>query len=297
MSDLRAFVANCLMGGDDITRDGENWTRDLVMFNCDGFTFIFRQKRDVIIDGIEHFVGTFAKTSEVLVKGVKESEVTKVLEILDRVCWLLSFVGLCRVMCYGHEYPNASGLTHFCNVIGTAEHFRPLLDIRYGTAVKNFVEQTYGEYRRLEKTRKLNVVIDYLVQAERSSQVTELRLILAFVVLENLKDTYAKSRSIPYIKGYFRKPSTRAGKPGANFRFEELLEMMLREMRMKKGLKRVIQLRNEIIHSGLSRKPHSRQLAMYESIHDLIREYVIRLLGYHGCYLTYASEGSRTVQV
>lgn len=285
------------MGGDDITRNGTDWTRDLVTFNCGGFVLVFRQNQDVVTGSIDKFKGIFTKTSEVIVKDVKESEIKKVRETLDRICWLLSFAGLSRVICYGYEYPNSSGLAHFSSVVGTANYFRPSINIRDGITVKNFVEQAYDTYFRLEKIRKLNVVIDYLVQAERLEQPTELKLILAFVALENLKDTYARSKSIPYVKGYYRKPPTHVGKPGAKYSFEDLLELMLRDVRMRKGLKRVIQLRNEIIHSGLSRKPHSRQFAMYERIHDLIREYVIRLLGYHGHYLIYASAGDLVAQV
>ena len=64
---------------------------------------------------------------------------------------------------------------------------------------------------------------------------------------------------------------------------------MLNEVGMKKGLKRIIRLRNEIIHSGLSRKSHRAQFTMYEKIHDIIREYLLRLLKYHGNYLIYSS--------
>lgn len=297
MADLKAFVANCLMGGDEITRDGTSWTRDLVTFTCAGFQFTFRQAKNVVAGNIEELKGTFAETSEVVVKDVAESQVQKARETLEKICWLLSFAGMCRVICYGYEYPASSGHTHFSSVVGAANYFRPSIDIRNGRTVKEFVEQTYDQYFRLEKSRKLNVVIDYLVQAERPGQPTELKLILAFVALESLKDTYARSISIPYVKHYFRKPTTRISGIGAKFTFEELLEKTLRAVQMRKGLKRVIRLRNEIIHSGLSRKPHARQWAMYEGIHDLMREYVVRLLGYRGYYLTYASASNLAVKI
>ena len=60
---------------------------------------------------------------------------------------------------------------------------------------------------------------------------------------------------------------------------------------MRKGLKQIVSLRNEIIHSGLSRKSHSRQMIMFERIQDLVREYIFRLLGYRGEFFTYASQG------
>ena len=126
---------------------------------------------------------------------------------------------------------------------------------------------------------------------------TEIRLLLLFIAIESVEDTFARAKSIPYSKGYFRKPPTRPGKPGATYGFEAFLLKMFADVGMRTGVKRIVQLRNEIIHSGLSRKPHSRQWAMYERIHDLVREYIIRLLRYHGGYLTYASQGNRAVKI
>ena len=67
--------------------------------------------------------------------------------------------------------------------------------------------------------------------------------------------------------------------------------MMMKSAGMHKGLKQIVGLRNEIIHSGLSRKPHSQQWKMYERIQDIIREYLIRVLEYDGNFFTYASQG------
>lgn len=93
-----------------------------------------------------------------------------------------------------------------------------------------------------------------------------------------------------YRKGYFRKPPTRPGKDGGAYSFEELVSLMLRQVDMRKGVKRFVKLRNDLIHSGLSRKPHQRQWALYADIHDLIREYILRLLGYRVRYWPYAFE-------
>jgi hypothetical protein len=114
---------------------------------------------------------------------------------------------------------------------------------------------------------------------------------LLFVAMESLKDTYAREARIPYAKGYYRKPVRKLGGIGAPFSFNELLLKMLRSMGMRRTVKQVVGLRNEIIHSGLSRKPHSQQMRMYERVQDLVREYLIRLLSYHGVYYTYASQG------
>lgn len=286
MSDLRAYIANCLIGGHTMSINGNSRIRDTIEFNCGDQIFVLKQKAGVITGNISDFKGHFCETSEILVRDVAPDDVPKTLAAIHRICWLLSFAGLSRVLCYGHEFPDGSGHGARHSVVGVADFFRPTLDILDGAAIKSFIEQTYPTFVRLEKSRKLNVVIDYLLQAERQHQPTECRLIFAFVLLENLKDTFARKSGIPYLKGYFRKMP----KPnGPKYSFEELLNLMFREVRMRRGLKRVIKLRNEIIHSGLSHMSHRQQWAMYEKVHDLLREYILRLLGFHGNYLIYST--------
>src|SRR5207244_1476392 len=112
--------------------------------------------------------------------------------------------------------------------------------IRSGAAVKAFVEQTYANYKRLEKSRELNAVVDYLVQAERSGQPTECKLIFGCVLLENLKHSYARSTKIPFVRGFFRRGP---GPKAPTYGFEELLTMMLRDVGMRRGLKRIVKMR------------------------------------------------------
>lgn len=286
MPNLRAYIANCLIGGHTMTMNGSSWIRDTVEFNCGDQIFVLKQKASVITGDLSECNGRFCETSEILVRNVAPDDVPKTLSAIDRICWLLSLAGLSRVLCYGHDYPDGSGHGARHTVVGVADFFRPTLEIRDGTTIKSFVEQTYPTFIKLEKSRKLHVVIDYLLQAERQNQPTECKLIFAFVLLENLKDTYARNIGISYLNGFFRKEP----RPnGPKYSFEEILNLMFREVRMRRGLKRVIKLRNEIIHSGLSHKSHRQNWAMYEKIHDLLREYILRLLGYHGTYLIYST--------
>lgn len=205
MADLRAYVANCLAGGHTLTREGEYVTRDKIEISCDGKALTIKQRREVALAQYQSFLGFFAKTTEIIVPNVIDSDVKNTLAIVDRVCWLLSFAGLSRVVRYGESYPDGCKNSFQHTAFGTAEFFRPTLDIQDGGLIKSFIEQTYPTFKRLEKSRKLPVVIDYLLQAERPSQPTECKLLFAFILLENLKDTFARSKGIPYVKGFFRK--------------------------------------------------------------------------------------------
>jgi hypothetical protein len=284
---LRAYLTNCLVAGHTVTRNGDGAIRDTITFDCGGKTYILKQYSEVI-QKPSGFRNTCSVTSELFVADVKPNEVAAVLKAIDRICWLLSLAGLSKVAPFGHDYPADSGNQVRSQCVGVAQYFRPTIDIRRGSIVKSFLEQTYPTYVRLEKARNLNVVIDYLVQAERPDQPTECKLIFGFVLLENLKHSFARSVPLHYEKGAFRKtPHPKAAK----YSFEELLHLMLAAVKMRRGLKRLIKLRNELVHSGLSGKTHSQNFRMYELLHNLLREYILRLLKYQGDYLSYASAG------
>jgi hypothetical protein len=297
MSALLATVANCFMGGDEITKRGNRSARDIVNFRCGGYVFRFRQNAVALSPSFSDSCGDLVDTSEVLVEGVSPTSLATVRRILDSICWLLSLAGLSRVVSYRYEYPQGSGLGGDQSVVAQSSYFRPTIEIRDGAAVRTFVEQTYPKFRTLQRRRKLPVVIDYLVLAERVAQPMEVRLVLLFVALECLKTTYAKSHGMPFIAGRYHQPSSKPSKLGRVCGFEDLLKLMLTEVGMRRGLRRIVQLRNDIVHSGVSRRSYTQQLSTYERAHDVVREYLLRLLGYHGTYLTYSSAGSRCVEV
>lgn len=291
MPTLTAYVANCLISGIEVTHSPDgSWIRDIARFKCGKWEFRFRQSADVVCGKTEDFRGTFCSTTTVEVDDIQPSNLEEALAVLDGICWLLSFATESRVHCYGYHFPDKMH-GHFKSTTGIANPFRPPFALIDTVKIKSFVEETYPAYCRLNKKRKLPEVFHYLLQTEGPGQPTEIRLLLLFVTLENLKDTYARTAGIPYIQGYYRKPSRKSGKIGGAFKFEELLSEMLRSVGMRRGLKQIVCLRNEIIHSGLSRKSHLRLISMYERIQDILREYVLRLLDYHGEFVLYASRG------
>lgn len=293
-ADLRAFVANCLMGGDTVTETPDGWIRDVVVFECGGRCFQFRQKPEVIAGQMDQFVNQFVETTEVLVADVEEGDVQEVKNSIGRICWLLSFAGTCRVISFGHEYPNGSGLMHSISVSGVAQDFRPVFNMRDGAQVKSFVEQTYDNYVRLEQSRKLNVIFDYLARGEERNQAMEVRTILSFVALESLKYTYALTKPDKYLpkksgNGFIKSEKNRKGND-VTWEFSALVKDMLNDVGMVAELSSAYGLRNNLIHSGLPSIPFAEQLRLYEDVHDLIREYLLRLLGYRGHYSPYAFE-------
>jgi hypothetical protein len=226
----------------------------------------------------------------VLVRNVPKPQVKRLCELMCDLACLLSFASVSSVDYFGYEYPHGSGNIEWWKTGGVARCFRPTIDIHNATMVKHFISTTWSSYQRQKRSRRLHLPVRYLVQADRELSI-ELKLVIAFITFENLKDTFARWQRIPYHKNYFRKRSSPPKKDLAKepkYSFEELLDLMFRDAGMHRGLKRVVKMRNRIIHSGVTRMSHDRSWAMYERCHDLLREYLLRILDFRGLYIGYA---------
>lgn len=242
------------------------------------------QKSGVISQSLNQ--NGFVHTTEIEIEGIKNFSNGEIL--VNDICRLLSLASMSQVVPFAYEFGN-NGKS--INVSGQAMLFRPLFAIQDGQQIKSFVEQVWPKYRKLKRARKLPEVIEMLTIAELPNQPLEVKLLQGFVVLENLKGTYAHSKNIPFVKGSFRKISEPPKQKPANepkLGFEQLLKNMFKEVGMKPNLRRAIKLRNEIIHFGLSRKPYKSLAKDYDNCQDLIREYLLRFLQFDGRYLVYS---------
>lgn len=296
MTDYRALIANCTVAGMEITGNEKSWVRDTINFEICGRVFTLKQNRQIVKGGFQKLQGEFCETSELIIKNVKEDELAELESDIRRLCWLLSFACLSNVVFYGYDYPANQNTGRRWAVSGKLGYFRPTIEIRDGEIVKSFIEQTFNKYKTLESSRKLNVVIHYMLLIENYKLPIEAKLALSFVLLENLKSSFAHSKNIPYIGNRFKKGEN-PNKKSLNYEFRELLEMMLKEVNMNKNLDQVIKVRNEIIHSGLTELPYDKAQKLYEDTHDLYREYLLRLLGYHGEYRIYSSVSNTAASI
>ena len=293
MSDLRAHVCNCLVKGESVTdREDGSFIRDHIQFSLDGITYDLYQKKEVIFESASNFKNCWNHTTDIIARAIDEDDVDGVKTKIVDICNLLSFVCGSRVWPFEYEFPDGPMMGSHSSMLGTTESFRPVLEIVDGKAVRVFIEKTWFQYQKLKRKRKLPEIIDYLVKAELPQQPVELKLLIVFIVLEGLKDTYAKVNRIPFIKGRFKKVST-PPRPNVKkeppYGFEELLTLMLKDVKIRKGLKRIVGLRNEIIHSGLSRRSDDSNWRTYENSQDIVREYILRLLGYTGSWYPYST--------
>jgi len=134
----------------------------------------------------------------------------------------------------------------------------------------------------------LPALIDALVSAETGNHPVEISLVTAYVSLEMLKDSWARSKGIPFHDGWFWRPNPR-GKGEVRYGFEAMLRDMFAEVGMKPRLKLLARYRSALIHSGGLRLSHRTKDRAYATVQQLAREYVLRLLGYRGPYVVFGS--------
>ena len=151
------------------------------------------------------------------------------------------------------------------------------------SCIKDFVEKCWDTYIQLRERRELKVVIEMLVSIDLVNLLIESKLSIIFILLENLKHTYAKDKGYPFVEGFFYRDSLKKERLG----FKNLLKEMFDEYGIKDDLSDVVKLRNNIIHQGLSEIPFEEQKDILLFCRELIIEYFIRLVGCAGMFSSF----------
>lgn len=287
-SDLIVHIANFL-GLGELMEDtpAGGMTRTLTKFRLARRKLELRQNPDMVLGSRQEFGGACVPSSTITVKGVAEREQDSAVRLVQDLCWLLSLASMSRVIAYRYDYP-AGTMAKGWSVPGVCGKSWTLIDIRDGAHVRRFLEGTFSAFRRLKTKRQLPAFIDALISAETGNHPVEISLVTAYVSLEMLKDSWARSKGIPFQKGHFARVDPSTGQP-TRYGFEAMLRDMFAEVGMKPKLKPVARYRNALIHSGGLRLSHRTKDRAYATVQRLAREYVLRLLGYKGPYVMFGS--------
>lgn len=286
-----AKVANYFGIGNETTEfsDG-SWSWNVLSIKVSKYRIRVIQRTDIIANKVK--AEGMIYTSDIEISGVSRYEEGE--RIVNDLCRILSLASFSQVVPFNYSY---AGCSRTMNISADSMYFRPLIQIKDGEETQQYIEKIWAKYRVTKKSRKLAEIIDMLTIAELPVQPLEVKLAQIFVVLENLKSTYAKSQKIPFHKGFYRKVSLQPKKLNSEpkYSFKELLAKMFSDVGMNPSLKRILNLRNEIIHFGLSRKPYHSLRKDYDFCHDIVREYLLRFLEYDGYYMVYSS-AARSIQ-
>ena len=274
MSNLRAYVMNSKVQGESFSEEVDGKVvRDTSVFTCEGQRFVLQTKPE--------------QRAEILVENVGPQQVTATMEAIERICWLLAFATQSQVACYGHNYPDCTPHKLLNSIHRPGQEADHVINPADGAAIRKFVDQTYPQFKALESARSLKVVIDYMLQAARPGLPMECKLVFLSVLLENLKHTYGTHLQYAIKGGKFVDPVTKA-----RLGFQDMMNLMFSAVGMAPGLQPLVDLRNEVLHTGVASLTHAQQKIQYDAATDLIREYLLRLLGFRGTFLVSLTGGS-----
>ena len=274
MSNLRAYVMNSKVQGESFSEEVDGKVvRDTSVFTCEGQWFVLQTKPE--------------QRAEILVENVGPQQVTATMEAIERICWLLAFATQSQVACYGHNYPDCTPHKLLNSIHRPGQEADHVINPADGAAIRKFVDQTYPQFKALESARSLKVVIDYMLQAARPGLPMECKLVFLSVLLENLKHTYGTHLQYAIKGGKFVDPVTKA-----RLGFQDMMNLMFSAVGMAPGLQPLVDLRNEVLHTGVASLTHAQQKLQYDAATDLIREYLLRLLGFKGNFDVSPTGGS-----
>lgn len=304
MEKLEAFLINLFMWGESCSAHG---IRDTTILQCEGFVFEFKQ-HNIHLKQNEYLNKTIITTT-ITVQNIVSEQVSQVLEIIDDFCWLLSFTQQSPVHRCGHKIDSAE---HWTNCSGIVINPPANIIESRGGKIRDFIEQVYPAFKELKSSRQLPVVFGYLCEAKRGSLALEASLILHYVLIENLKHTFALSLGFKYKNTHYKHPNypplNKQPQDSKNYNINnknqyihkfygecgstEMTKRMFEANgihRSSKVIKITLNKRNTMIHEGVLLPvgdPNYFEQAYQDfcAVNDLIKEYLLRILGYKGEY-------------
>ncbi len=305
MKNLELRIVNLFMWGETYSCKDKK-LNDKTIIRCDGFTFEFIQC-DITQKHKSH-ENERVVTTTVKIQNITEEQKPQIFEIIDDICWLLSFAQQSPVRC--ETYHNNSPQLRPNSDVKTMRSQKNLID-SHGLEIRKFIEQVYPTFKQLKSSRQLTVVFDYLCEANHPNLALEVSLILHYVLIENLKHTFALEQGYKEKSGKYFHPQyppqnhlcinkksycfnenigqyihKKYGQCGTS----EMTKRMFEDVGISREItKDIIEKRNTIIHEGIllpfNDPNYSKQAR--EDLHDvsdLIRKYLLTLLNYKGNY-------------
>jgi hypothetical protein len=287
MADYYARLANCPLGGvewTEVQKDNKQWkTKNLIRLQAEGFELELHQQPDLWKTAYA-LAGQCVDTTDLFVRNVPENAVERLRSTILHVCELLSFATESRVLPYFSEYPAGSGKWSSQSMVGTIQLWRPPFE--EPDEVKYLVDMCFDRYVSLRNRRKLHVTVDYVHHSVMKGLAAEVHVGLACITFENLRDSFARDEGYPHIAGYFQEKGTVKKDPSSRVGIKRHLEEMFNAVGMMADAQRIVDTRNEVVHTGLYGRGDVAEI--HDFLETALREYFLRLVGYRGKFRPYA---------
>jgi hypothetical protein len=300
---FRARIVNLAGYGEDATRHKNGgWTRDKTLLKLSGHSVTIKQRKSALKFNGNEWRGKQHDTSTIFVSKVRSLE--EGMTVVDDLCWLLSFAHSSRIQAYHYSYGRRAK-AH--GVQGTYNEWRPPFHSGVGR-VSDFVQLAWPNYQKLKATRPLPAFIHMMVASDLGSgSLLEAQISASVQCLESIKSYFALTEGTRYNITEARNGTFRRG--NVEMKFEGLLKLTLQDVGMKlpSSFDTIRKLRNALAHRGFIRPTdnitksifgnvpangmHSAMFSVMEDAQDILREYILRLLGYKGKWCAYSHKG------
>ena len=277
MLEIVCYLANLNIVGSTFSTDADGKSvRNIMPLSVNGFDLELIQDKSLITCSPRKLIGKFIDSTQIVAKNIPDTSLKKLIETIHKITVLLSLATDSQVRFYKWVNTSDSSLQQW-TVNGVYSYFRPPLCTVNSQYIVQLIEGSYSTFERIEISHKLRAAVDFFVTSEALTLPVELKLATIFILLENLKSSYAD------INGYIFKNGSyiKNGKKGT---FKSLLVEMFHSVGISPELSKVVKLRNEIIHSGLSQLDFEEQYNIFSFCKELSGEYLLRLLNYDGVF-------------
>jgi len=175
-------------------------------------------------------------TATLTAKGVNEEDLAKIDEVVERVCWLLSFAGGALIAVNIKEIdggPVSLPHKYIESIIDTSKPFIPPIDLCEPGIARQWVQASYNPYVVAEGTYRLRAVIHLLSLADAEHNFT-IQALLVANTLEILRHSFAKN--VLKSRGTFK----------------EILGKMVQELKITRAWnpKVITDFRNKVVHEA-----------------------------------------------
>jgi len=288
--DFIGYLANCLINGQEMVELRSNYrVRSLIRLKLAGYDLELYQSDSAFPQHRSKVAGQLFPSTKFIVHDISEKDIDVLKSVGYSLANLMSFGTDSQVRFYRWKLsPVSRGEEWF--TMGVVGAHRPVVNVLLGDEVKHFIECCFPQFEKYREERFLPQVFEYYVLADCVDLPMEVKLANLFILLENLKHSFASMSGNFFFKnGFFYRVTNK--KKRASFR--EILEEMFQEQGMEPDLAKIVKLRNDIIHTGLCGLELEEMFELYASIKDIVAEYLLKLLGFEGQYLIYSSSGRK----
>jgi hypothetical protein len=280
---VRAHISNLLFLGDSLSKYRNKFgsygkRRDRADFQVGGFSFTLKktpigrklwQKRKPYLEG---------KITAILETECDEDRIDEIKEIIENLCWIMTFAYGSRVTCPKVAYFKRK-MAFRVDSIGRQYH----LDYKYPVIpttfpdlpVKNFLESVYNGFVRERDRYNLKVLFE-LHSLSRTAHFIEVKFLVACILMESLKYHYCKN-----VKHFRQKGDYFYNHAGEKLTFHKILSLISKDLKLDID-KSFVDLRHKIIHQGVMDDPSVDLSKEWRKLMDQINHIILKILGYSG---------------